>query len=234
MTNKELWARLTELLGDDEVTRRFRAWANSVIRKELVKRSNMSADELFLKDAMEIVSDLNKRTGCRFTLTCDAKKMIRVIMAAGYTKEDFFRVHQVMVKKWWDEPKMRDFLRPSTLWQLKKFDERLALYAAEKPKSTNAPKHVFKLEPQRQEEANTIAKLLAKPWWDFDSWAELMKWTVQFPDASSLAKYEMPERVRKMRTAPGMVMQVLGGHSPEWAEAEYGALKRDIKKEEKR
>lgn len=226
MTNKELWSRLVELLGDDEVTRRFRTWANSVIRKELIKRSNMSADELFLKDAMEIVSDLNKRTGCRFTLTSDAKKMIRVVMAAGYTKEDFYRVHQVMVKKWWDEAKMRDYLRPSTLWQLKKFDERLALYEAEKPKAAEVkPPREVRVEKKR-EEAAAVAKLMAKPWWDFESWAEFMKWTVQLPDKESLAKYEMPERIRKMRQAPQMVLMVYKGESPAWAEAEYAELKK--------
>ena len=70
-----------------------------------------------------------------------------------------------------------------------------------------------------------VQRLLARPWWDFDSWAELMRWTMQFPDDKSLAKYEMPERIRKMRTAPGMVMKVLQGKGAEWAETEYREIK---------
>jgi len=238
MTNKELWSKLNELLGEEELTRRFRQWGNGVLKKELIKRSNRSADELFLKDAHEILSDLNKRTGARFTLTAEAKKRIKVIMNAGYGALDFCRVHEVMVRKWFDDPKMRDYLRPSTLWQLAKFDERLALW---KERGLDS-----RLRGNDKDggtatagtcgstaEVELIAKLMAKKWWDFGTWAEFVRWTVQLPTAEAVAKYEMPERVRKMRTAPGMVMQVLSGQSPAWAEAEYAGIKRGYLNTEK-
>ena len=229
MTNAELKQQAIELVGEEELSRRFRLWITGLIKKERAKGANLSNDALFLNEAAQILEDLNKRTGRRYTLTSEAKKMIKVIMGAGYTAEDFYHVHEVMVKKWADDATMKDYLRPSTLWQLKKFDERLALW--EPPRTFNTEGKQRKAEKSREslttentkdtEEKERIAKLMAKRWWEFESWADFMKWTVQFPDAESLAKYEMPERIRKMRTAPGMVMKVLRGQSPDWAENEY-------------
>ncbi len=231
MNNKELWGKLTELLGGDETARRFRVWANKLIKKELIKRSEMNADEFFLEQASAILADLNKRTGRNYELTAEAKKMIRVVMGAGYCVEDFQKVHEVMVKKWVDDPNMKDYLRPSTLWQLKKFSERLALW--EPPKSRGVERsRSQEVESKRQDDAST-AKLMAKKWWEFESWAEFMKWTVQFPNAESLAKYEMPARIRVMRTAPKMVWLVLKGESPQWAEDEYREMKKDFEPQRK-
>lgn len=70
-----------------------------------------------------------------------------------------------------------------------------------------------------------VEKLMARPWWNFESWAEFMRWTMRFPDDKSLAQYEMPERIKRMRTAPGMVMKILRGSGAEWAETEYREIK---------
>ena len=65
-----------------------------------------------------------------------------------------------------------------------------------------------------------------REWWSFETWAEFMRWTfMNLQTDISLAKYEMPERIRRMRTAPNMVMSVLRGQSPEWAERQYAELK---------
>jgi uncharacterized phage protein (TIGR02220 family) len=248
MTNKELWAQAAELLGEAELTRRFQLWITGLIRKERTKRSESSPDALFLNEATQILNDLNKRTGRAYTLTADAKKMIKVILGAGYTHEDFAKVHEVMVKKWIDDPNMKDYLRPSTLWQLKKFDERLALWV---DKSVEAQRG--RGETPMRTSANPasgdagipgiIAKLMAKAWWEFDTWVDFMRWTCQFPTAESLGDYPMPERIRKMRQIPRMMLNVAKGTVAPETEAEWQGIKRDYlniersrdnKKEEKR
>jgi len=246
MTNKELWSKMDELLGGEETARRFRVWATGVIKKELAKRSGMGENELFLNQATEILADLNKRTGRRYRLTPEAKKWIKVIMGAGYSVEDFCRVHEVMVKKWADDPKMKDYLQPSTLWQLKKFDERLALWQPKPQRkeldislrgndgesaSVNTVDGSGRCGRYGQDggaQKELIAELMAKKWWEFETWAEFMKWTMQFPDPQSLAKYDMPEKLREMRTSRGMVLTVLKNQSPAWAENGYNVMKKSF------
>ena len=86
MTNKELWFQAANLVGEPELSRRFRLWCRSLIRRELVKRSESSADELSLNEANIILEDLNKRTGRRYTLTPEAQRKVRIILNAGYTQ----------------------------------------------------------------------------------------------------------------------------------------------------
>jgi hypothetical protein len=80
-------------------------------------------------------------------------------------------------------------------------------------------------EQKKVADAALVKKLLARPWWDFPTWADFVRWTLQFPDAESYEKYYLPERVRTMRKAPGMNFMVLKGESPQWAEDEYKRLK---------
>lgn len=224
--NRQLWKRAADLLGSEELHRRFRNWINSLIRRETAKRANMSVDDLFLKQAHEILSDLNKRTGRRYGLTDDAKTKIRAILTSGYCVEDFKKVHEVMMCRWADDVKMRDYLRPSTLWQLSKFDERLALW--EPPRSPAKPKPRWEVDLTEQ---HKVAKLLARPWHAFDTWAAFVAHVAQFPSAETLARYPIPAQIDKMRRAPGMFMRVIR-KDPTLAEVEevYQRLKSEVEK----
>jgi uncharacterized phage protein (TIGR02220 family) len=228
MSNKALWAQAAELMGEQELARRFRVWINNLIKKELARRSNMSVSELFLQQAGEILADLNELTGRRYTLTDETKSMIRGRMSAGASVDDFKKVHRVMCARWLEDPKMRDYLRPSTLYRAGHFDEYLAL-SFEKGKTEGQRDRGPTPEWRAQEaaaDAKLAEKLLKRAWWAFDTWDEFMRWTLQFPDADSLGRYEMPERIRKMRHAPQMLMKVLTG-PVDWAEAEYEQIKAD-------
>jgi uncharacterized phage protein (TIGR02220 family) len=132
VTNKEWWAKGAELVGEEVLSRKFRAWISGLIKKEIARRSNMTMDDLFLNQATEILNDLNKRTGCRFRLTDEAKGLIRALLAGDAEVEDFIKVHEVMCAEWLGDPKMEGYLRPSTLWQKSKFYERLALWDKKK------------------------------------------------------------------------------------------------------
>lgn len=229
MSNKALWAQAAELMGEQELARRFRVWINNLIKKELARRSNMSVSELFLQQAGEVLKDLNELTGRRYTLTDETKSMVRGRMSAGASVEDFKKVHRVMCARWLEDPKMRDYLRPSTLYRAGHFDEYLALSYEKKAEAGAQAAKGVSPEWRAQEaaaDAKLAAELIRRPWWDFDSWAEFMRWTLQFPDADSLERYQMPARIRRMRTAPGMMMKILQG-DVDWAEAEYEQIKAD-------
>lgn len=65
----------------------------------------------------EIVTALNRTCGTRFSPdNQETAALIRDRLASGYTAEDFRRVIAVCWAAWGGEPKMRIYLRPSTLF----------------------------------------------------------------------------------------------------------------------
>lgn len=238
MTNSELKQIAIELVGEEELSRRFQVWITGLIKKERIKRSESTPEAFFLNEATVILEDLNKRTGSRFRL-CDATKvMIKERMREGWLAEDFIKVHEVKCAKWLGKDSFADNLRPSTLYRKCHFHEYHAEWFAwdkqrtgSKPKSNPKTPEAGVSTSSKAEREAVIAKLMAKAWDAFDTWAEFMQWTIQFPDPQSLEKYTMPDRLRKMRTAPGMVMNVLKKQSPDWAEAEYNAIKKGFNHE---
>lgn len=252
MDKRELWRVAVELLGEEELTRRFRGWITGVIRKAREKRAEVSSDALYDQDALTILSDLNERTGRKFGATDEAKRLIRGIMAKGYLVEDFIRVHEVKCDRWLGDEKMEHNLRPSTLYRPCHFDEYLAeWFGAERKKKELAEKRAAALkantrctekaempfqhrdtETQRDggavkgaEREAVVSELMARAWWAFPTWADFVKWTSRFPDMEAIKAYAMPERIRRMREAPMMLWKVIRGESPDWAEREYKELK---------
>lgn len=260
--NRELWSDAVQVLGENELTRRYRAWISGIIKKSQAKAQNMSLDELFLQDAQIILTDLNNRTKRRYRLNDATIVMIRGRISEGYTVEDFIKCHEVMCLRWQNDAKMTEYLRPSTLYRPVHFAEYVALWDGTIGLRTAVTegKHIVKAErkeldpslrwndealtpcpsPTRGEGSSpgdgqthksgqTHRSAPPEPmreWDSFETWAEFMRWTFMNLDSDkSLAKYEMPERIRRMRVAPGMVMSVLKGQSPAWAETEYAQIK---------
>lgn len=227
MTNRELWLKASGLMGEPELSRRFRNWILGVIRKAEAKQQNMSVEALYLSKAAEIIQDLNEKSERNFGLTEEVKTMIFALLKRGYTVDDFKKVHEVMAKEWLHDPKMDRYLRPTTLYQLKKFDEYKALWKEPKqpPKQVQAAQIAVQKEEEQKRKRELAERLLKRKWWDFPSWAEFVRHCLKFPDAESWERWEMPERIRQMRMTEGMNYSVLRGQSPAWAEAEYRKLK---------
>ncbi len=237
---KELWQMAKELVGEDELTRRFRMWLNTLIRKERVKRSNTDSGALYDSDVLWILADLNNRTGSRFGATDTAKHLITNLLKRGYTPEDFSRVHEVKIMQWMGDEKMEHNLRPSTLYRPSHFDEYLAQWwkmdrqkreledrrrKAKAGVKIEAGKANAEQDVQRAEREALISELMSKPWHAFDSFRDFMLWTVKFPDAESLKAYPMPPRLREIRQSKGMLMQVASGKVPGAIEKEYQKMK---------
>jgi uncharacterized phage protein (TIGR02220 family) len=232
---KQLWQTAKELVGEDELSRRFRSWITSLIRDARMKSENLDSAALFDADVARILADLNKRTKSRFLPTDKAKSLIIGMLKRGYLVEDFFRVHEVKCLKWGGDEKWQHNLRPSTLYRPCHFDEYLAEWWKMDRKRSEveaARKSAVNWQKQHREDRKfaddhsaLIAELNGKAWHEFDSWVDFMRWTVRFPTAESLEAYPMPERIRRMRVAPKMLRYIAVGNSPAWAEAEYQQIK---------
>lgn len=102
-----------------------------------------------------IVDYLNDKTGKRFEdKSEDTRRFIKARIDEGHTVEEFFRVIDNMVAKWKGDPKMDDYLRPSTLFGTK-FESYLNV------RMDLPQKNRFSAYPQRQHDYDALeAQLL--------------------------------------------------------------------------
>lgn len=238
MDTKELWSTAKELVGEEELTRRFRLWIGNLIRVAKQKGANKAVAGRYDSEIDEILSDLNGRARRRFQASEPAKAMIIARIKEGATVQDFKRVHMVKIGQWYGDPKSESWIRPSTLYRPSHFWEYLAEWDGGEQKQAELKQKREKAamgtrmesgasKVQRAERDAKVKELNAKKWNEHASWLEFMRWTIQFPDAESLEAYPMPERVRTMRKAPGMLLQIATGKVAEWAEVEYRELKQE-------
>lgn len=78
--------------------------------------TNTMADETAESLSLSLIKKLNNESGARFRPTADFVSRIRELLGAGYTKADMMRVIEAKVLEWKDDPKMRGYLRPKTLF----------------------------------------------------------------------------------------------------------------------
>ena len=69
-----------------------------------------------------LISYLNEKSGGTYKPTGAITERISELLAAGYTEADFIQVIDSKVAEWKDDPKMRSYLRPRTLFG-DKFEE---------------------------------------------------------------------------------------------------------------
>ena len=86
-----------------------------------------------------ILNHLNETTGSSYQLDQETADRIAELKADGYREEDFIRVIDSKATEWLDEPKMRRYLRPSTL-----FGPKFREYAG-------APEPIEAIEEKRAE-----------------------------------------------------------------------------------
>ncbi len=74
----------------------------------------------------EVIADLNEAWGKKYHPDTYEKK-ITALQKKGYTLEDFKAVHRKMKKKWENDPKMKTYLRPKTIYLPENFDSYVNL-----------------------------------------------------------------------------------------------------------
>jgi len=118
-------ARQTCSNGKAESSNRQERILDKVTSKEKEPMSGNS-DEPFEEKLKAIVDHLNAKVGSRYTTkNKQLRGYVRARLGEGFTVDDFFTVIDTKAAKWRDDPKMRDYLRPSTLFAPTHFEEYL-------------------------------------------------------------------------------------------------------------
>lgn len=104
-------------------------------KKQLADINNNEKNEINNNSQVQIykkiISYLNEKTGKRFSYKSAAnQKLINGRLAEGRTVEDFMYVIDVKCDHWLEDEKMSEYLRPSTLFAQKNFEN----YLNQKPK----------------------------------------------------------------------------------------------------
>lgn len=81
--------------------------------------------------AEETIAHLNNLTGHRYRVTAEAQRLVGRILGEGYEVTDIKLVVEHKTRDWLHS-QMAQYLRPSTLFMLSKFDERLSLAELER------------------------------------------------------------------------------------------------------
>lgn len=95
---------------------------NTKTEKE-TNTNTMSAETDVSSLSLSLISYLNQKTGSRYTPDM-AVNQVWDLLQQGYTEADMKRVIDRKYAEWWNDEKMRDYLRPSTLFG-SKFSEYL-------------------------------------------------------------------------------------------------------------
>lgn len=87
---------------------------------------NISFEEDELKNIVEIVNYLNNKAGTKYRLKSKkTQSYIQQRLAEGFSVDDFKTVIDKKCKQWLNDPTMVQYLRPSTLFSSKHFEEYL-------------------------------------------------------------------------------------------------------------
>jgi uncharacterized phage protein (TIGR02220 family) len=128
-----------------------------------VKPSDFSAEV-----AASWVEWFNTTYGKKFRCTPDLVQLVRRLSAKFYSEEDMRLVANYCVAQWKDDPKMVEFIRPSSILVAEKFGERLdqarmRLESYRPPPKTKvwAPPTVKDPVP-REEITNVVATVVAR------------------------------------------------------------------------
>ena len=79
----------------------------------------------YINQIENILSYFNEKTGKNLKLTDNLRKLISGRLKEGFTEDDFKKVIDTKVQKWGKDAKMKQYLRPSTLFAPSHFQEYL-------------------------------------------------------------------------------------------------------------
>lgn len=98
--------------------------------KEIRDKSKDIKKDIRKKDREAVIVHLNDKLGTQYREAGKTSELINARMDEGYTVDDFTKVIDTMCDEWLGDPKMEQFLRPSTLFSKTHFPE----YLNRKPK----------------------------------------------------------------------------------------------------
>jgi uncharacterized phage protein (TIGR02220 family) len=97
--------------------------------KEREQEGENGAKNKIAEATRDVIGLLNERGGFRYDVEAPGNRTkVKRLLAKGYTVEQMRKVVAIKCKKWKGDPKMDDFLRPSTLFGPEKFDDYVGEY----------------------------------------------------------------------------------------------------------
>ena len=111
---------------------------------------NKENKDIWLLKVEEIIAYLNQKAGKNFKATTEGtRRCIVGRLKDGYEPEDFKRVIDVKCNQWLNDPKMKSYLRPETLFSAQHFESYLNEAPAPKPIPIEVPEEE---EPEMTDE----------------------------------------------------------------------------------
>jgi uncharacterized phage protein (TIGR02220 family) len=121
---KELYHQVRGIVGPAEFDRRVKNWLLR-LRSEAQRPPVSTNNNTYQNDCKAVLQHLNQILGSKYQLLKNYEDMISFWLKQGKSIEDFIKVHKFKYAQWFDDPKMRPYLRPSTLYRKSHFDEYL-------------------------------------------------------------------------------------------------------------
>ena len=101
-------------------------------RQDKTQESQPEADHISL-EVVKVIDYLNQKAGTKYRATTAAtKRLVGARLKEGFTVDDFKKVIDNKVADWLTDEKMKNYLRPNTLFQASKFES----YLNETPKKS--------------------------------------------------------------------------------------------------
>ena len=101
-------------------------------RQDKTQESQPEADHISI-EVVEVIDYLNQKAGTKYRATTAAtKRLVGARLKEGFTVDDFKKVIDNKVADWLNDEKMKNYLRPNTLFQASKFES----YLNETPKKS--------------------------------------------------------------------------------------------------
>lgn len=87
---------------------------NVNVNEDVINTASVPDDVFSVSSS--VLSYLNEKCGCAYQPTDETTNRFGELMSEGYTVDDFQKVIDTKASEWLNEPKMRRYLRPSTLF----------------------------------------------------------------------------------------------------------------------
>lgn len=105
----------------------------SKTRQDKTSRDQPEADNIPAESVKEVIDYLNQKAGTKYRATTAAtKRLVGARLKEGFTVDDCKKVIDNKVADWLNDEKMKNYLRPNTLFQASKFES----YLNETPKKS--------------------------------------------------------------------------------------------------
>lgn len=102
-------------------------------RQDKTPESQPEADSVSLEDVKKVIDYLNQKAGTKYRATTAAtKRLVGARLKEGFTVDDCKKVIDNKVADWLTDERMKNYLRPNTLFQASKFES----YLNETPKKS--------------------------------------------------------------------------------------------------